>query len=61
MIIDNIGTLKEFLSSYSDDAKIRISEGMCQYPIKASTRFTVVESETPHTVISVELESYKNS
>ena len=61
MIIDNVGTLKKFLSSYNDDAKIRISEGMCQYPIEASTRFTVVESEVPHTVISVEFEAYKDS
>ena len=61
MIIDNVGMLKKFLSSYDDDAKIRISEGMCQYPIKASTVATVVKSETPHTVISVELEAYKDS
>ena len=61
MIIDNVGTLKKFLSSYNDDTKIRISEGMCQYPIKVSTRFTVAESEVPHTVISVELEAYKDS
>ena len=61
MIINTVGELKRFIDKLDNNTKIRISEGIYQYPIKASTAFTVVESDTSHTVVSVELESYKNS
>ena len=61
MLINTVGELKKFIDKLDDDTKIRISEGMYQYPVKGSFRTTVVSSNPPSTITSVELEAYKDS
>lgn len=61
MHISTVGELKEFISNLNDDTKVRISEGMHQYPIIGYYRTTVSGSYTPHTVTSIEFEACKDS